>query len=449
MDEQAVKPNVLWIFGDQHAAHALGCMGNPNLHTPNLDRMASEGVNFTGALSGFPLCCPARGALLTGRYPHQTVPGHEYRLPPEQPTVATVLREAGYHTAYFGKWHLDGYSESQGRAAFHIIPPERRGGFHQWTVYENNNSQWDCWVHGGEGESSFHYRLPGYETDALTGLFIDHIRERARINASPAAALPFFAVLSVQPPHDPYHAPAEWMGRHTPAEIRLRPNVPPIPAVQDRARRELAGYYAMIENLDWNVGRILRALEETGLRDNTHVLFFSDHGDLHGSHGQFRKTAPWEEAIRVPLIIGGGPSQYAYRSGRYPLPVNHVDVAPTTLGLCGIPVPGWMAGTDYAAYRFHGVPEPQVPDSAYLQVVVPTGHHHSVDRPWRGIVTTDGWKYVALEGQPFMLFNLNEDPYELANHAYNTAYRARRKALQDRLAAWISDTGDSFTLPKI
>ena len=143
------QPNVIWIITDQHRGQATGYAGDPNLSTPNLDRLAAEGVNFSRAVSGFPLCCPFRGSMLTGRYPHHCVPGHEYRMPPEQPTIAQPFKQAGYHTAYFGKWHVDGFHESEGRAAMHIIPPERRGGFDTWIGYENNNSQWDCWVHGG------------------------------------------------------------------------------------------------------------------------------------------------------------------------------------------------------------------------------------------------------------------------------------------------------------
>lgn len=442
------KPNVLWIFGDQHRAQATGYMGDPNVHTPELDRLASEGLTCTAAVAGSPLCSPCRGSLLTGRYPHQCVPGHEYPLPDGQPTIADAFREAGYQTAYFGKWHVDGFHERDGRGAFHIVPPERRGGFDEWTGYENNNSQWDCWVHGGAGDAAFHRRLPGYETDALTDLTIGYLRERGAALAE-GRGQPFFAVLSVQPPHDPYVAPAEWMARHTPGAVQLRPNVPAVPRVIERARRELAGYYAMIENLDWNLGRLRQALADAGLADDTHIVFFSDHGDLLGSHGQFRKTAPWEEAIRVPCIFGGRVPYYGDRNGRLPLPVNHVDVAPTTLGLCGIDPPAWMAGTDYSGHRVPGRPPPAEPDSAYLQLVVPTRHPDSIDRPWRGVVTRDGWKYAALEGQPWLLFNLNEDPYEQVNLAHNTRFGVERRRLQERLAAWIADTGDSFALPAI
>ncbi|MBN1642681.1 MAG: sulfatase [Anaerolineae bacterium] len=440
--------NAIWIFGDQHPAHALSSAGNPNLNTPHLDRLAAEGQNYYRAVCGMPLCCPFRGSLLTSRYPHECVPGHEYPLPPDVPTIAHVFREHGFDTAYFGKWHLAGFHEREGRAAMHITAPDRRGGFGTWIGYENNNSQWDCWVHGGAGADAFHYRLPGYETDCLTDLLLDYLCARGAAHRQ-GDRQPFFAVLSVQPPHDPYLAPAEWMARHTPGQVALRPNVPPIPRVREQATRELAGAYAMVENLDWNVGRIRQALVDEELDLDTHIVFFSDHGDLHGSHGQFKKTAPWEESVRVPFLVGGLHPRYEARSGWQPHLINHVDIAPTTLGLCGIDKPEWMRGHDYSGVRLPSRPQAPVPDSAFLQSVVPTGHGDSVDRPWRGIVTDDGWKYVALEGQPWLLFDLNEDPYELANLAHNTRYRVERARLQDRLAAWISDTGDHFTLPAL
>lgn len=438
------KKNVIWILGDQHRAQALSCNGDPNVNTPNLDRLAVEGVNFRNAVSGAPLCCPFRGSMLTSRYPHQCVPGHEYRMPENQKTIAHVFNDNGYDTAYFGKWHLDGFHEREGRAALHIVAPERRGGFKTWVGYENNNSQWDSWVHGGEGEKSFHYRLPGYETDCLTDLLLSYIKER-----NTAEEQPFFAVLSVQPPHDPYIAPPEFMAKHNPQSLTMRPNVPDIPRVQERARRELAGAYAQIENLDWNVGRVREALAAAGLDKDTHIVFFSDHGDMHGSHGQFRKTGPYEESVRVPFIIGGcTPMHYeGFRCGNSSAPVNHVDIAPTTLGLCGIAKPDWMAGFDYSGLRVAGRNVVEKPDSAFIQSVIPTKHGDSVDEAWRAVVTLDGWKYVCFEGHAWLMFNLNEDPYEQVNLAFNSVYGAKRNELNERLAKWIADTGDSFVLP--
>ncbi len=443
------RRNAVWVFGDQHRGQALGCHGDPNLHTPNVDRLAAVGLDFPRAVAGFPLCCPFRGSLLTGRYPHHCIPGHEYPMPDGQQTIAHVFRENGYETAYFGKWHCDGWKERDGRAAMHTVPRARRGGFDLWLGYENNNSPWDSWIHGHgrDGKEHPHERLPTFETDALTDLLIEWIRDQARRQRE-GCGRPFFAVLSVQPPHNPCIAPTEWMGRHTPGELRLRPNVPNVASVEARARRELAGYYAQIENLDWNLGRIRDTLAAEGLLDDTHLIFFSDHGDMMGSHGHFRKTTPYAESIDIPLIIGGLRDLYDGRGGRAEnVLVNHVDMAPTTLGLCGIRPPDWMEGTDYSSLRRGGEP-PEIPDSAYLQCIIPTGHAESVNRPWRGLVTRDGWKYVCFERVPFLLFNLNEDPYEQVNLAHNNRYRTERRRLQERLAQWIADTGDRFDLPE-
>ncbi|MEM7807414.1 MAG: sulfatase, partial [Planctomycetota bacterium] len=401
------RPNVIWFFGDQHRAQTVSHAGDPNVATPNIDRLAAQGVVADG-VSGCPLCCPYRGSLLTSRYPHEAVPGHERQMPPELPTVATAFNDAGYHTAWFGKWHLDGWRERDGRSALHTVPRDRRGGFAQWLGYDNNNSPWDCLVHGhdGAGDEIERYRLPTFETDALTDLAIDMIRGRREGDQ------PYFCVVSVQPPHDPYMAPERWQQRHRPADVTLRPNVPDIPAVHEQARRELAGYHAMVENLDWNLGRLREALADAGQLDQTHLVFFSDHGDMHGSHGMFRKTNPYEESIRVPMIFGGGVPRYGYKVFRSDALINHVDLAPTSLGLCGIDPPDWMRGTDYSHLRCHDRPAKDVPDSAYLSLVEPTLHGHSTDRPWRGLVTRDGWKYVCLEHQPWLLFNLNDDPYE-------------------------------------
>jgi len=443
---QRQRPNILWLLGDQHRAQALSCAGDPNLSTPNLDKMASDGRHFTAALSGFPLCCPFRGSMITGRYPHVCVPGHEYPLPPGSHSIVEPLHAVSYHCAYFGKWHLDGWHEADGRAAMHIVPPERRCGFDEWIGYENNNAQYDCWVHGGKGDGAFHYKLPGYETDELTNLLIKHLKSRAEA-AKTGDARPFFAVLSVQPPHNPYVAPPAYMDRHKPDQIRFRPNVPAVPSVRQRARRQLAGAYAQIENLDWNVGRVFQTLKELGLADNTYVLFFSDHGDMHGSHGQYLKMTAYDEAIRIPFMIWGGAALRPVKSGKDPALLNHVDIAPTTLGLAGVAKPQWMQGTDYSPHVLEAREPADDPDSAYLQSVIPTMHGDSVDRPWRGIVTRDGWKYVCLERQPWLLFNLTDDPYEQVNLAYNTRFSAQRKKLRERLAAWIEKTADKFPLP--
>lgn len=437
--------NLIWFVVDQMRAQAMSAHGDPNVRTPNLDAMRSYGVDFVHAVSGAPLCCPFRGSMLTGRYPHRCVPGHEYPLPPDMPTVAHAFADHGYRTGYFGKWHLDGFHERDGRAAFHTVPRERRGGYHTWIGYENNNSQFDCPVHGHDESGEIgRYRLPGYETDALVDLALGHL---ARWRADDPAR-PFFAVVSVQPPHDPYTAPAADMARHNPASLALRPNVPAVAAVERAARNDLAGYYAMIENIDANVGRLAGALERLDLADDTEVLFFSDHGDMHGSHGYFRKLLPFEESIRIPCLLFGRRTRYGHACGERPHLVNHVDLAPTSLGLCGIPVPEGMEGYDYSPLR-RGEALADAPDSAYLQCVVSTGHECAPNYPWRGVVTDDGWKYACAETHEMACFDLNADPYEQVNLVYANHRRERRGTLNRLLREWVAKTGDAFAVPDV
>jgi arylsulfatase A-like enzyme len=325
-----------------------------------------------------------------------------------------------------------------------FIPRDERGRFDIWLGYENNNAQYDCWIHGhdleGRDDSEpLAEKLEVYETDALTQRLLDFLETYQEDQ-------PFFAVLSVQPPHNPHVAPPAFESRHDPESILLRPNVPDIPRITERAREELAGYYAQIENLDWNVGRVFDTLQALGLDENTHVFFFSDHGDMHGSHGYVRKSSPWEEAVRIPFIVKPAGERTRPETDA---PLNHVDIAPTTLGMCDITPPSWMEGTDFSYDVVPGRPQPDaVPNSAFLQQTY-RKRFDCLNRVWRGVRTRDGWKYICLEGQPIMMFNLNEDPYEMANLAFLDDYNEERAALQAELARWLDRTGDEFPLPKL
>lgn len=445
------RPNVIWVIADQLRGQALGYAGDPNVSTPHLDRLAAEGHTFTAAVAGAPLCSPARASMLTGRFPACSgVAGHEQPLPASASTVATALRDTGYRTCYVGKWHLDGNRPELGAETFggdgariRMIPPARRGGFTDWWAYENNNRPFDCLVHTDAGnvpsgvpvlaaaDGMEQFRLPEYESDGLSQLLINWLRQQ--VTSRPSE--PFFAVLSVQPPHNPYTAPAENMARYTPGHITLRPNVPPVENVRERARRDLAGYYAAIERLDHNIGRLRTEVAKLGITDDTYIIVTSDHGDMHGSHGQWRKTAPWEESVRVPLIISG-PSREHQETHRLDIPISHVDLPATILGLCGLRVPAFMQGTDLSAWLASPRATGPACDSAYIGIPVPTGHPDSVDRSWRGVVTRAGWKYVEMHGGPWLMFDLRSDPYEQVNLAHNTKHLAQRSELADLLNQW-------------
>lgn len=452
------RPNVIWIMGDQHRAAALGYRGNPDVRTPNIDNLARSGVRFDCAVSGAPWCTPFRGSLLTSLYPNQHGASRTPSpLDPSIPTITGPFRDAGYHTAWVGKWHLDGSNQRE-----HYIPPERRGGFDYWMGYENSNNQNECFVFGSDHEEP--RRLPGYEVDALTDLFIRHIEGHVgngRLEADATGSYqPFFAVLSVQPPHEPYVAPTNPPARgapHTPASVHLRPNVPHVEWMRESARFDYAGYYDMVESIDYNVGRITEALKRLDVDRETYVVFLSDHGDMLWSHGQRGKSSPWEEATRIPFVVSRvGGSQYM-RTGRTDAVLNHIDIAPTTLGLCGISAPEWMLGYDYSprcvranAPEFKTEADPDdEPDSAYLQQIPRKMHAHSVHRAWRGVVTRDGWKYVCTPGNDWLLFNTADDPFEQANLVYDLRFQEQKERCHCLLARWIATTGDEFDLPNI
>jgi len=206
----------------------------------------------------------------------------------------------------------------------------------------------------------------------------------------------------------------------------------------------------MIENLDHNVGRVLSALEASGLSDNTYVVFFSDHGDQHWSHGYTGKSQPWEESIRIPFVVGGGAVKRDVSGRQVDAVLNTVDIAPTTLQLCGLDAPGGMPGFDYSPYVTQpDAPEPlpNEPDSALLQHLVRKLHNHTMNCTWRGLATRDGWKYFCTERAGLGMFDLNEDPFEQHNLVFKQAAKDKRREIIERLGRWIVETGDTYPLP--
>ena len=437
--------NVIWILADQLRAQALSCNLDPNSRTPNIDNLAIQGMNFNRAVSSYPLCCPFRATLLTSQDHQQCVPGHGYPLKDGTKTIADAFNLHHYDTAYFGKWHVDGARQNP---IMHIVPKERRGGFNTWLGYENNNQQWNTYVHGHTPQGEVpQYRLQGYETDELTNLLIDYLENTPQDQ-------PFFAVLSVQPPHDPHPAPARNKSHFAWPTMELRANVPAGEDRRNQVKLELARYYAMIENLDDNIGRILDTLCRLNLDTSTHIVFFSDHGDMLGSHGLDGKVVPYEESVRIPFIISSPTgSSFGFKTGTTDALISEYDIAATTLGLCGLKQPDWLQGYDYSYYRY----QPKIsggetnrsarkePDSVIIKAIIP---REGCDKAWRGIITRDGWKYVCFEEAEWLLFNLQDDPYEQINLAHQFSYREKRLALRALLQSWITEHDDTFILPK-
>jgi arylsulfatase A-like enzyme len=239
--DTAGAPNILFVFADQWRADALGYAGDPNVKTPNLDRLADQAVNFTHAVSACPVCCPYRATMMTGGRPlSHGVFLNDVQLPSEEVTIAEVLAGRGYRTAYIGKWHLDGH----GRSSY--IPPERRQGFEYFKALECTHNYNRSYYYQDDDPTKREWQ--GYDTEAQTADAIRYLRRHA------AGGRPFLLMLSWGPPHNPYQtAPERFRAMYRPEEIRLRPNVPPKQA--DVARRELAGYYAHCTALDECVGK--------------------------------------------------------------------------------------------------------------------------------------------------------------------------------------------------
>ncbi|MBA7542035.1 Ulvan-active sulfatase [subsurface metagenome] len=210
------KPNIIYVLADQWRAQATGYNDDPNLSgkTPNLDRIAEQGVNFTNAISVCPVCTPYRASLLTGQYPTTTgMFMNDLHLPDEALTMAEIFKGSGYQTAYIGKWHLDG----MGR--FNFTPPERRQGFDYWKGLECSHDYNHLLYYTGDNDEKHYWE--GYGPYAETEDAIKYIRQNAESNS------PFLLFLSWGPPHFPHNnAPEELQKLFIADEIKLAPNVP-------------------------------------------------------------------------------------------------------------------------------------------------------------------------------------------------------------------------------
>ncbi len=426
--ETAPPPNVLFVFADQWRADALGYTGDPNVKTPNLDRLAEQAINFTHAVSGCPVCSPYRASMMTGRRPlSHGVFLNDVQLSDDAVTIAEVVAARGYRTAYVGKWHLDGH----GRSAY--IPPERRQGFEYFKALECTHNYNRSFYY--EGDDPTKRQWEGYDALAQTEDAIGYMRRHARGDR------PFLLMLSWGPPHNPYEtAPERFRAMYDPATIRLRPNVPPDKA--EVAKRELAGYYAHQTALDECVGKLWQALGELDIERDTIFVFTSDHGDMLHSHGEVRKQRPWDESIRVPLLI-----RYPRRLGesgkKLDALINAEDLMPTLLGLAGVPIPDPVEGKDYSRYMQGG--ENPSDGAALVTCPSPFGEWTRArgGREIRG-VRTHRHTYVRTLAGPWLLYDNQNDPYQLDNLIDKPQHAELQRELDAVLRRKLRETGDAF-----
>ena len=432
-EAESVRPNLVYIMADQLRACSVGCYGNGEIDTPNIDTLAAEGALFTNAVSTSPLCSPHRACLITGRYPNITgVVRNDEVLPRSETSIAEVLAGARYRTLQIGKWHLNGPTPDPTFDPGWVAPEDRQG-FDRWVAFNCAHVYYDGKYYV-DGDPVVRQIPAGvYEPDFQTDQAIQFITAN-RLSR-------FCVFLSFGPPHPhqagqylppggDYHFP------YDPDTLTLRPNVD-YPDVQT-ARQEYADYYGVTSNIDWNVGRVMAALNALRLARNTIVVLSSDHGDLLGSQygrtGRFNaKGYLYAESLNVPFVL-----RYPARVTPAVVPelFTSVDIMPTLLGLCGVPVPGGVMGRDFSRRLVWGLPptEPPwgaVPSTSSVLVGMFQGS-------WVGIRTAEySFGCIGPNLTPKLLFHDAIDPYQLTNRVGDPEYQPVREALQLELHAWL------------
>ena len=422
----ADRPNLVFVFADQWRAQATGYAGNKDVKTPNLDMLARESINFSNAVSGCPVCSPYRASLMTGQY--WLTHGIFYNdkpLNPDAVTIGKVYCRAGYETGYVGKWHIDGHGRSD------FIPKERRQGFEFWRVCECTHDYNHSLYYGETPEKRY---WPGYDAIAQTREAQKYIRDHAKS--------PFVLFMSWGPPHAPYQTAPEKYRRMfaDKSKIFLRPNVPE--SLKEKARQDLAGYYAHIAALDDCIGDVLNTLKECDIEVNTIFVFTADHGDMLYSQGQTKKQKPWEESVRIPFLLRY-PAVHGSTGKTIDMPINTPDIMPTLLGLSDIAIPESVQGKDFSGV----IKGTQPPDNDAALIMCPVPFHQwsykQGGREYRG-VRTPRYTYVRDLKGPWLLYDNKSDPYQLKNLCNEPDYAQIQHKLDRILSRKLRETNDQF-----
>jgi len=432
------RPNLLFVFSDQHRWCDLGCYGNSDVFSPNIDAFAEQSLRFERCISNSPLCVPARGGLLTGQFPlrHGAV-SNDLPIRHDVRSVGHVLSDEGYRTGYIGKWHLAGVPRDR------IVPAgEGRLGFDTWKVNNCSHAYSDTCYCDEENEK---HPVVGYEPEFQTDLAIEFLESQREE--------PWALTLSWGPPHEPYlEVPDQYLDIYRERELRLRENLK-TPVLIDSRRQWsdaevmecLRGYYAHITALDGQFKRLLDVLEATGQAENTIVVYTSDHGDMLGSQGFGNKQLPYEEAVRVPLIVRW-PGKV--RAGVSSEMLGLVDLPVSLMGLMGMSFDNETDGLDlrelFLREDAKGLTE------CYLFDYIAA--HQASDRggeSWRALRTERYTFALDAHGRDWLLFDNLKDPYQLNNLAEHPGYVELRSQLGKTLRGYIEEndcllTGEEF-----
>lgn len=425
--EETRKPNVVFVLTDQWRAQATGYSGDPNLigKTPNLDQIASSGINFKNAVSTTPVCTPYRAALLTGQFPTTTgMIFNDLHLPEEAYTMAEMFKESGYTTAYIGKWHLDGMLRDQ------FTPAERRQGFEYWKALECSHDYNELFYY--EGDDPEKKQWQGYGPYAETDDAISYIERHAD------ADKPFLMILALGAPHFPHNsAPEDMQKLFSPETIVLRGNVTDEQA--ESARHEAAGYYAHIAALDASIGKLNTAIDEAGISRDTIFVFTSDHGEMMGSQGwrPKQKQLAWAESVKIPFLLQY-PARYGNENITVDAPINTPDILPTLLAMADLPISSSIEGEDMT----HAIEDNDAAKDKAALIMNVSPFAGNFDE-YRGIYTSR-YAYVETLDGASMLFDMDNDPLQLNNLINKPEHKKLQKNLEQWLQLKLEKVGDKF-----
>ncbi len=443
--EKPAKPNILFIMSDDHAAHAISAYGSKINSTPQIDRLAREGMRFTNCFVTNSICTPSRAAILTGKYSHINGVTAFNKFDGGQPHLARHLQQSGYYTAMIGKWHL--FADPTGFDFWNILPGQ--GRYHDPNLIEMGNQK----------------KYTGYVTDIITDIALDTLKNRPKDK-------PFFMMLHHKAPH------REWSPNSKHAALFADKEIPEPPTFNDtyegrsraaaqatmrisddltdgdlgqRPPPDLMGedlkkwkyqtfmrrYLACVASVDDNVGRVLDYLDQNGLRENTIVIYTSDQGFFLGDHGWYDKRFMYEESLRMPFLVRYPPLIKAgsVNDGM----ILNVDFAPTFLDLASVKVPADMQGHSIEPL-LRGKKPRDWRTSMYYRYYHDPGDHNT--RAHYG-VRTERHKLIHFNkiGE-WELYDLKKDPREMTSVYVDPAYAKVVKQLKtelDRLRKELKD----------
>lgn len=454
---QEVKktPNVVVLYTDDQSFNTIRAWGNEEVHTPNMDRLAKMGVSFTkahvmGSHHGA-VCAPSRAMLLSGK-PYFNIPrdyidqgrvGYQENF--DFMTFPELFRSQGYATFFTGKWHNH---TSKLRQGFENGKNVFIGGMHFPKVGGHKNPE--LWEFDPTGEYPKSKKAQGahFSSQMYSDAAVEFIGNQT-------SAKPFCLYVAYTSPHDPREAPEEYLAKYDTATIALPPNylpehpfdnghlrtrdenLAPFPRTPEIIKTEIAAYYAMVSEVDAQIGRVLDALESQNLLDNTIIVFAGDNGLAVGQHGLLGKQNLYDHSVRIPLIIAA-PGIEGNRKAETLCYIH--DIFPTLCDLTEMPKPASVEGKSLL---------PVMKDE---QITIRDEVFLSHAKQQRAIRTSDNWKLIRyfVDGVArTQLFNLNEDSWETKNLAGNPEFSAKLSSLSEMLSEHILNSNDHFLVPSI